>query len=104
MEITVSETKARLDNGHDFVLIDCREPHEYEIARIEGAVLIPLSEFEERIKEIDKDADVIIHCKMGGRSAQAQAWMLQNGYTKVLNMTGGITAWSAEIDPDIPTY
>ena len=104
LEISVTETKARLDNGDDFVLIDCREPHEYEIAKIEGAVLIPLSEFEEGIKAIDKNADIVIHCKMGGRSGQAQAWMLQNGYTQVLNMTGGITAWSAEIDPEIPTY
>lgn len=104
LEISVEETKARMDAGDDFVLIDCREPEEYEIAKIEGSVLIPLSDFEEGIKQIDKDADIVIHCKMGGRSAQAQAWMLQNGYTRVLNMTGGITSWSHEIDPDIPVY
>lgn len=104
LEISVKDTKARMDNGDDFVLIDVREPHEYEIAKIEGAVLIPLSDFEEGIKAIDKSADIIMHCKMGGRSAQAQDWMLEHGYEKVLNMTGGITSWSHEIDSTIPVY
>lgn len=104
LEISVAETKARLDNGDDFILIDVREAHEYEIAKIEGAILIPLSEFEDGIKKIDKSADIVVHCKMGGRSAQAQGWMLQNGFENVLNMTGGITSWSAEIDSDVPVY
>lgn len=104
LEITATEVKARQDRGDDFVLIDCRETHEYAICKIEGAVLIPLSEFEAGVAAIDKTADIVVHCKMGGRSAQAQAWMLANGFTQVLNMTGGITAWSHDVDDSVPVY
>jgi sulfur-carrier protein adenylyltransferase/sulfurtransferase len=104
LEITAVEVKARMDNGDDFVLIDCREAHEYAMCKIEGAVLIPLSEYEAGVGAIDKSADIVVHCKMGGRSAQVQAWMLQNGYENVLNMTGGITAWSHDVDSSVPVY
>ena len=104
MEITATEVKARMDNSDDFILIDCREAHEYDICKIEGAILIPLSDYEAGVAAIDKSADIVIHCKLGGRSAQAQAWMLQNGYTQVLNMTGGITAWSNDVDDSVPVY
>ena len=104
LEITALELKLRLDNKDDFVLIDVREQHEYDIARIDGSVLIPLSAFEAGIQNIDKSADIVVHCKMGGRSANAQAWMLENGFSKVLNMTGGITAWSHDVDPTVPVY
>jgi len=104
MEISVTEVKERMDRGDDFLLIDVRETQEYEICKIEGAKLIPLSEFEARHSEIPQDADIVIHCKMGGRSMNAQHYLLNKGYTKVLNMTGGITAWSNEVDPTVPTY
>jgi adenylyltransferase/sulfurtransferase len=105
LEISAKELKARLDDKNDnFVLIDVREQNEYDIAKIEGAVLIPLSDFEKGIQQIDKDADIVVHCKMGGRSANAQGWMLENGYSKVLNMTGGITAWSHDVDSSVPVY
>ena len=105
LEITATELKARLDDTNDeFILIDVREQHEYDTAKIEGSVLIPLSDFEAGIQKIDKNADIVVHCKMGGRSANAQGWMLENGYTKVLNMTGGITAWSNDIDSSVPIY
>jgi adenylyltransferase/sulfurtransferase len=104
LEISATELKARLDNKDDFILIDVREPDEYDIAKIEGSILIPLSDWEAGIEKIDKNADIVVHCKMGGRSANAQEWMLENGYTKVLNMTGGITAWSNDVDSSIPVY
>ncbi len=104
LEISATELKARLDSKDDFILIDVREPHEYDIAKIEGSILIPLSDWEAGIEKIDKNADIVVHCKMGGRSANAQGWMLENGYTKVLNMTGGITAWSNDVDSSIPVY
>ena len=105
MEITATELKARLDDTNDeFILIDVREQHEYDTAKIEGSVLIPLSDFEAGIQKIDKNADIVVHCKMGGRSANAQGWMLENGYTKVLNMTAGITAWSNDNDSSVPIY
>ena len=87
-----------------YLLLDVREPDEYDIAKIEGSILIPLSDWEAGIEKIDRNADIVVNCKMGGRSANAQGWMLENGYTKVLNMTGGITAWSNDVDSSIPIY
>jgi sulfur-carrier protein adenylyltransferase/sulfurtransferase len=104
MEISVTEVKSKLDNDEDFVLIDVREQAEYDMCRIIGSKLIPLSEFEVRMSEIPKDKELVIHCKMGGRSAQAQSALLEQGWENVLNMTGGINAWALEIDTDMPQY
>jgi molybdopterin/thiamine biosynthesis adenylyltransferase/rhodanese-related sulfurtransferase/molybdopterin converting factor small subunit len=98
------EVKAKLDRGDRFELIDVREPHEYQIARIPGAKLIPLGELPKRLSELDKNAEIVAHCKMGGRSQQAVDLMKQNGFTNVRNMTGGITAWSDKVDPSVPKY
>jgi len=98
------EVKRKLDRGDDFVLIDVREPHEYQIARIPGAKLIPLGELPKRLSELDPNAEIVAHCKMGGRSQQAVDLMKQNGFKNVLNMTGGITAWSDKVDPSVPKY
>jgi adenylyltransferase/sulfurtransferase len=103
-EITPRQVKQRLDRGDKFVLIDVREPHEYEICNIPGAKLIPLSQFETRIGELDSDADIVLHCKMGGRSARAQDILYANGFTSVKNMVGGITRWSNDVDPSVPKY
>jgi sulfur-carrier protein adenylyltransferase/sulfurtransferase len=98
------EVKAKLDRGDRFELIDVREPHEYQIARIPGAKLIPLGELPKRLSELDKNAEIVAHCKMGGRSQQAVDLMKQNGFTNVRNMTGGITAWSDKVDSSVPKY
>jgi adenylyltransferase/sulfurtransferase len=98
------EVKAKQDRGDRFELIDVREPHEYQIARIPGAKLIPLGELPKRLSELDKNAEIVAHCKMGGRSQQAVDLMKQNGFTNVRNMTGGITAWSDKVDPSVPKY
>jgi adenylyltransferase/sulfurtransferase len=98
------EVKEKLDRGDKFELIDVREPHEYQIARIPGARLIPLGELPKHLANLDKNAEIVAHCKMGGRSQQAVDLMKQNGFTNVRNMTGGITAWSDKVDPTVPKY
>ncbi|MCH8205358.1 MAG: molybdenum cofactor biosynthesis protein MoeB, partial [Candidatus Hydrogenedentes bacterium] len=103
-DITPAEVKARQDRGEDFLLIDVREQHEWDICNIPGAKLIPLSEFEDRIDELDSDADIVVHCKMGGRSAKVQDILFANGYSKVKNMVGGVTRWADDVDPSMPKY
>jgi molybdopterin/thiamine biosynthesis adenylyltransferase/rhodanese-related sulfurtransferase/molybdopterin converting factor small subunit len=98
------EVKKKQDSGDNFLLLDVREPHEYQIARIPGSTLIPLGQLPARLNELDKNAEIVAHCKMGGRSQQAVDLMKQNGFTNVRNMTGGITAWSEKVDPSVPKY
>jgi sulfur-carrier protein adenylyltransferase/sulfurtransferase len=98
------EVKQKLDRGDDFLLIDVREPHEYQIARIPGARLIPLGELPKHLNELDPKADIVAHCKSGGRSQKAVDLMKQNGFQNVRNMVGGITAWSDKVDPTVPKY
>jgi adenylyltransferase/sulfurtransferase len=108
-EITVQELKQLLDSGtDDFVLLDVRNPHEYEIAQIPGAVLIPLSELENgegvlKVKELVNGHRLIAHCKSGMRSAKALGILKEAGVDGT-NVKGGILAWSKEIDPSVPTY
>ncbi len=104
-EITVTELKARLDAGDDIQLIDVRQPDEFAIGNIAGADLIPLGEVPSRKGEIDEARETVVYCKMGGRSARAIQFLEQSGFKgKLLNLVGGITAWSNEIDPSIPKY
>lgn len=104
-EITATELKQRLDNGDDIQIIDVREPNEFETARIPNSVLIPLGQVVNRMSEIDPARETVVHCKMGGRSARAIAALQQSGYTGSLtNLTGGITAWSNDVDPTVPKY
>ena len=104
-EITASELKMRMDAGEDIQLIDVRQPDEYAFAKIEGAKLIPLGEIMSRMNELDENRETVIHCKMGGRSARAIEALQQTGYKgNLINLVGGITAWSNEVDPSIPKY
>jgi adenylyltransferase/sulfurtransferase len=102
-EITVEELKAKLDKKEKFVLLDVREPHEYEIAKIPGSKLIPLGDLPKRVGELDKGAPLVVHCKMGGRSARAVTFLRQQGFDAT-NVAGGIHDWSERIDPSVPTY
>ncbi|MDY6782452.1 MAG: molybdopterin-synthase adenylyltransferase MoeB [Cyanobacteriota bacterium] len=108
-EMTVGELKELLDGGgDDFVLIDVRNPNEYEIAKIPGATLIPLPEIEkgpgvEKVKELLNGHRLIAHCKMGGRSAKALGILKEKGIEGT-NVKGGITAWSREVDSSVPEY
>jgi len=103
-ETTVTELKKRMDAKADFFLLDVREPNEYQIGRIPGSTLIPLGEVPQRVNEIPRDKEIIVQCKMGGRSAKAAAFLRQQGFTRVKNLTGGILAWSDQIDPTVPKY
>ncbi len=104
-EITATELKAKMDSGDDFQLIDVRQPDEFAFAKIEGAKLIPLGDILRRMGELDPNREAVIHCKMGGRSARAIEALQQSGYTgRLMNLVGGITAWSNDVDQKIPKY
>ena len=103
-EISVEELKRKLDAHEPFELIDVREPHEYEIARIEGAKLIPLSELPTRFDELPRDREIVVHCHAGVRSAHAVGLLQKAGFNRAINLAGGIDAWSVEIDPAVPRY
>lgn len=102
-EISVEELKRRLDAKEDVFILDVREPHEYQICHINGH-LIPLNDLPKRINELDPDQEMVVHCKMGGRSAKAVEFLHKSGFTKAKNLTGGILAWSDKIDPKVPKY
>jgi adenylyltransferase/sulfurtransferase len=102
-QITVKELKRRIDAGEDVQLIDVREPYEYQIAQI-GGKLIPQNDVPQRLGEIDRDREVVVHCKSGGRSQRIAEFLKQSGYPRVANVAGGILAWSDEIDPKVPKY
>ena len=103
-ETDVTELKRKIDAKEDFFLLDVREPNEYQIGKIPGSTLIPLGEVPQRVSEIPRDKEIIVHCKMGGRSAKAAAFLRQQGYTNVKNLKGGILDWSDKIDPSVPKY
>jgi molybdopterin/thiamine biosynthesis adenylyltransferase/rhodanese-related sulfurtransferase/molybdopterin converting factor small subunit len=103
-EITSVELKQRLDRGDKLKLVDVREPNEFQINRIPGTVLIPLGEIPRRYAELDKDDEIVVHCKMGGRSAKAADFLRSVGFTRVLNLKGGILDWIDKVDPSQPKY
>jgi sulfur-carrier protein adenylyltransferase/sulfurtransferase len=102
--IDAVQVKQKLDRGEDFTLIDVREPHEYQIARIPGARLIPLGELPKHLQELNPEAEIVAHCKSGARSQKAVDLLKQNGFRNVRNMTGGILAWSDKVDPTVAKY
>src|SRR5436305_563243 len=103
-EIDVKEVKAKLDRGDRFLLLDVREPHEHQICNIPAAQLIPLGQVAQRLGELDKSADIVVHCKSGMRSAKACGILRQAGFAHVRNMKGGILAWSDQVDRSVPKY
>ncbi|HXT48058.1 MAG TPA: molybdopterin-synthase adenylyltransferase MoeB [Gemmatimonadaceae bacterium] len=103
-EITPTQLAARISRGEDFDLIDVREPHEWEIARIPGARLVPLGTLVEALPTLDSAREIVVHCKGGGRSAKAVQQLQASGFRKVWNLAGGITRWSDDVDPSTPKY
>ena len=104
-EITATELKQRIDHGDDLQIIDVREPNEYDIARIPGAKLIPLAQVTQRAGEIEENRETVVHCKGGARSARAIEALTRSGFKgKLVNLKGGITAWSNDVDPSVPKY
>lgn len=103
-EITVQELSAAMDGGDDVTLLDVRESHEWQICHIDGAQLLPLSELQARMHELDTSRTYYVHCKSGVRSADAIERLREAGFTRLKNVTGGIAAWAEQIDPTMPTY
>ncbi len=102
-QLSVQELKQRIDAGQDVYIIDVREPFEYQIANI-GGKLIPQNDVPQRLAEIDRDREVIVQCKSGGRSQRIAEFLQQQGFPRVVNLAGGITAWSDQIDRKVPKY
>jgi rhodanese-related sulfurtransferase len=104
MAVTVEELKAKIDKGEAPAIVDVREPNEWQICRIEGATLIPLGELPQKISELDRTREMVVLCKMGGRSARAVAFLRHQGFENVHNLDGGILAWIDRIDPTQRKY
>lgn len=103
-DITPKELKARLDRGDDLVLLDVREPNEWQIARIEGARLIPVNSVLEHASELSTADEIVLYCKSGVRSARALNSLRQLGFRKLYNLKGGILGWQSDVDPSLPRY
>lgn len=104
LEITPIELAARLARQDDFVLLDVRDPHEFAIARIPGARLVPLGGFADAIPSLDRETDIVIHCRSGVRSAKAVRQLQAAGFTRVWNVVGGILRWADDVDPSVAKY
>jgi rhodanese-related sulfurtransferase len=106
IEIDVLYIKQMLDKGEKFTLLDCREPAEVATAMISGSTHIPMREIPARLAEIEGGpaGRVVVHCHHGGRSLRVTQFLRQQGFTQAQNMTGGIDAWSQQIDPSVPRY
>jgi sulfur-carrier protein adenylyltransferase/sulfurtransferase len=107
-DLTVSELKKQMDAGKPPVILDVREPHEIAIAALpktERTVQIPLGQLPARVGELNqyKGEEIVVYCRSGGRSQMAANFLQQNGF-QARNLTGGVLAWSAEIDPSVPQY
>ena len=105
-EITPTELKARIDGGDVPVLVDVREYYEADIADLPelGQLRIPTPEFASRFEELDREAELVLYCRSGRRSAWATQVLLGHGYPRVLNLKDGVLGWRNEVDPDLPSY
>lgn len=102
--ITPAELDEKLKRGEKFFLIDVREPQEHEAARIEAAQLLPLSRFQEWAGALNAEDEIVVICHHGIRSAQVCAYLAGQGFTKMVNLAGGIDAWSCDVDRSVPRY
>ena len=99
LDITPAQLAEILD---DVTLLDVREPYEWEVSRLEGAIHIPMQQLPRRLNEVPRDKEIVVYCRVGGRSAHAQHYMLQQGFTRVRNLGGGLIAWARQQDPTMP--
>lgn len=106
LEIDCKSVQQKRESGVPFLFLDCREPHEAEVARIEGTVLIPMSVLADRIGELDpyKSSEIVVHCHHGGRSLRVTHFLRSHGFDQAMNMSGGIDEWSTVVDPGVPRY
>lgn len=103
-EISAPEVKRLMDEQKPFVLIDVREPHEYQICCIPGSKLIPLGDVPKRMHELNSADEIVVHCRSGQRSAQAVELLMKAGFRKIHNLKGGVLAWADQVDPSMPKY
>ncbi len=103
-EMTVEELKRRLDRGEELFILDVRNPEEFQICRIPGSTLLPLPSLPQRFAELDREREMVVHCKSGVRSQKAIQFLREKGFGKLTNLKGGILAWAERIDPGMPRY
>jgi adenylyltransferase/sulfurtransferase len=103
-ELSPSELAERIERGDDFDLIDVREPHEWNIAHLEGAQLVPLGTLDEALGSLNPAREVVLYCRSGARSSRAAATLQAAGFRRVWNLSGGILRWSDDVDPSVPKY
>jgi adenylyltransferase/sulfurtransferase len=103
-EMTVEELKKRLDRGEKVFILDVRNPEEIQICRIPGSTVIPLPSLPQRVGELDRGREMVVHCKSGMRSQKAIQFLREQGFTKLVNLKGGILAWADKIDPAMAKY
>jgi|SRR5215467_46754 len=102
--ITPEELKARQNRGEPVTLVDVREPHEWAVSDLPGSVKIPLATLPQRIGELPRDSEIVVYCRTGGRSGNAVQYLRQQGYSKALNLAGGINRWAEVVDPTMARY
>lgn len=104
-EISCQEVSQRLQSGEDLLLLDCRDPEEYQLVALRGALLLPMRELPARVSELEPHRGrlVVVYCHLGGRSARTAAWLREQGFA-ARTMEGGIDQWAIEIDPQLPRY
>jgi adenylyltransferase/sulfurtransferase len=103
-EITVEELKKRMDRKESLFVLDVRNPNEFQICTIPGTVQLPLPELPQRFAELPRDREIVVHCKSGMRSAKAIQFLKEQGFTKLVNLQGGILAWAEKVDTTMPKY
>ena len=103
-EVTAPDVKKMIDEKRPFVLVDVREPHEFDICRIPGSTLIPLGDLPSRMHELSSADEIVVHCRSGVRSARAVELLMKAGFRKIHNLKGGVLAWADQVDPSMPKY
>ena len=106
LEIDCKTLKAKIDAGEDFLLLDCREREEHQLVSLPEAELIPISEIQDRNGELEprRETEIVVYCHHGIRSLQVTKWLLQQGFSDVKSLAGGIDQWAQEIEPCLPRY
>ncbi|MGZ8191374.1 MAG: rhodanese-like domain-containing protein [Methylococcaceae bacterium] len=103
-QLSATELKNKIQQEETLFLLDVREPHEFQYAHIANSILIPLNQISNRLGELDPRQEIVVICHHGMRSQQAANYLVQSGYKKIANLTGGIDAWSCTCDSSIPRY
>ena len=104
MDISVRRLEEMRKSGEEHTLLDIREEEELAISSIDGAVHIPMNTLPENLDQLTKNHPIVVMCHVGGRSSQVCVWLNSNGFENAVNLEGGISAWSADIDPSVPSY